>query len=178
MQNNTPTTAAQHDSDEIDLLALLGALIDGKWVIAGFTFCFAVIGVAYALLATPIYQANALIQIEEKSGSSLSGLGELSDMLGSTPEAVTEIELLKSRAVIGQAVENLKLDIIVEPHYFPLIGHWAARRYEPEAAGELAAPLMGFDSYAWGGENVDIFQLEVPNAVSYTHLTLPTTPYV
>lgn len=170
MQNNTPTTAAQHDSDEIDLLALLGALIDGKWVIAGFTFCFAVIGVAYALLATPIYQANALIQIEEKSGSSLSGLGELSDMLGSTPEAVTEIELLKSRAVIGQAVENLKLDIIVEPHYFPLIGHWAARRYEPEAAGELAAPLMGFDSYAWGGENVDIFQLEVPN--SYLNETL------
>ncbi|MAG65349.1 MAG: tyrosine-protein kinase [Pseudomonadales bacterium] len=170
MQNNTPTTAAQHDSDEIDLLALLGALIDGKWVIAGFTFCFAVIGVAYALLATPIYQANALIQIEEKSGSSLSGLGELSDMLGSTPEAVTEIELLKSRAVIGQAVENLKLDIIVEPHYFPLIGHWAARRYEPETTGELAAPLMGFDSYAWGGENVDIFQLEVPN--SYLNETL------
>ena len=170
MQNNTPTTAAQHDSDEIDLLALLGALIDGKWVIAGFTACFAVIGVAYALLATPIYQANALIQIEEKSGSSLSGLGELSDMLGSTPEAVTEIELLKSRAVIGQAVENLKLDIIVEPHYFPLIGHWAARRYEPETAGELAAPLMGFDSYAWGGENVDIFQLEVPN--SYLNETL------
>ena len=46
MQNNTPTTAAQHDSDEIDLLALLGALIDGKWIIIGFTVCFAVIGVA------------------------------------------------------------------------------------------------------------------------------------
>lgn len=164
MQNNTPTTAAQHDSDEIDLLALLGALIDGKWIIAGFTVCFAVIGVAYALLATPIYQANALIQIEEKSGSTLSGLGELSDMLGSTPEAVTEIELLKSRAVIGQAVENLKLDIIVEPNYFPIIGRWMARRFEPETSDAVASPLLGFDSYAWGGENVDIFQLEVPNS--------------
>ena len=164
MQNNTPTTAAQHDSDEIDLLALLGALIDGKWIIAGFTVCFAVIGVAYALLATPIYQANALIQIEEKSGSTLSGLGELSDMLGSTPEAVTEIELLKSRAVIGQAVENLKLDIIVEPHYFPIIGRWMARRYQPETKGEIASPLLGFDSFAWGGENVDIFQLDVPSS--------------
>ena len=125
MQNNTPPTAQQHDSDEIDLLALLGALIDGKWIIAGFTVCFAVIGVAYALLATPIYQANALIQIEEKSGSTLSGLGELSDMLGSTPEAVTEIELLKSRAVIGQAVENLKLDYCrasLLPHHWPLDG--------------------------------------------------------
>lgn len=164
MQNNTPPTAQQHDSDEIDLLALLGALIDGKWIIAGFTVCFAVIGVAYALLATPVYRANALIQIEEKSGSTLSGLGELSDMLGSTPEAVTEIELLKSRAVIGQAVDNLKLDIIVEPRYFPVIGHWLARRYNQESIDELAAPLLGFDSYAWGGENLDIFQLEVPNS--------------
>jgi tyrosine-protein kinase Etk/Wzc len=164
MQNNTPTTAAQHDSDEIDLLALLGALIDGKWVIAGFTVCFAVIGVAYALLATPIYQANALIQIEEKSGNTLSGLGELSDMLGSTPEAVTEIELLKSRAVIGQAVDNLKLDIIVEPHYFPIIGRWMARRYEPGTKDEIASPLLGFDSFAWGGESVHIFQLDVPSS--------------
>lgn len=172
MQNNTPPTAQQHDSDEIDLLALLGALIDGKWIIIGFTVCFAVIGVAYALLATPIYQANALIQIEEKSGSTLSGLGELSDMLGSTPEAVTEIELLKSRAVIGQAVENLKLDIIVEPNYFPVIGRWMARRFEPETSGEVASPLLGFDSYAWGGENVDIFQLEVPNSYLSEHLEL------
>lgn len=164
MQNNTPTTAAQHDSDEIDLLALLGALIDGKWIIVGFTVCFAVIGVAYALLATPIYQANALIQIEEKSGNTLAGLGELSDMLGSTPEAVTEIELLKSRAVIGQAVENLKLDIIVEPNYFPVIGRWMARRFAPETSGEVASPLVGFDSYAWGGESIDIFQFEVPNS--------------
>jgi|TARA_X000001388_G_scaffold35536_1_gene25036 tyrosine-protein kinase Etk/Wzc len=164
MQNNTPPTAQQHDSDEIDLLALLGALIDGKWIIIGFTVCFAVIGLAYALLATPVYQANALIQIEEKSGNTLSGLGELSDMLGSTPEAVTEIELLKSRAVIGQAVDNLKLDIIVEPHYFPIIGRWMARRYEPETKGEIASPLLGFDSFAWGGENVDIFQLDVPNS--------------
>ena len=174
MQNNTPTTAAQHDSDEIDLLALLGALIDGKWVIIGFTVCFAIIGVAYALLATPIYQANALIQIEEKSGNTLSGLGELSDMLGSTPEAVTEIELLKSRAVIGQAVENLKLDIIVEPNYFPLIGRWMARRFEPETSGEVASPLLGFGSYAWGGESVDIFQLEVPNSYLSEPLELVT----
>lgn len=164
MQNNTPPTAQQHDSDEIDLLALLGGLIDGKWIIVGFTVCFAVIGVAYALLATPVYQANALIQIEEKSGNTLSGLGELSDMLGSSPEAVTEIELLKSRAVIGQAVDNLKLDIIVEPHYFPIIGRWMARRYEPETKGEIASSLLGFDSFAWGGESVDIFQLDVPSS--------------
>ena len=161
MQNNTPPVQDQRDNDEIDLLTLLGALIDGKWVIIGFTVLFAIIGVAYALLATPIYQANALLQIEEKTPS-MTGLSEISEMFGSTPVAVTEIELLKSRTVIGQAVENLKLDIVAEPKYFPGIGSWAARRYDPYEAGEVAEPWLGLDSFAWGGEVLEIFQLEVP----------------
>jgi tyrosine-protein kinase Etk/Wzc len=161
MQNNTPPVQDQRDNDEIDLLTLLGALIDGKWIIIGFTVLFAIIGVAYALLATPIYQANALLQIEEKSPS-MTGLSEISEMFGSTPVAVTEIELLKSRTVIGQAVENLKLDILAEPKYFPGIGSWAARRYDPYEAGEVAEPWLGLDSFAWGGEELAIFQLEVP----------------
>ncbi|MGY8810597.1 MAG: polysaccharide biosynthesis tyrosine autokinase [Pseudomonadales bacterium] len=175
MQNNTPSPQApQQDSDEIDLLAVLGTLIDGKWVIIGFTAVFAIVGVAYALLATPIYQANAMIQIEEKSGNTLSGLGELSDMLGSTPQAVTEIELLKSRAVIGQAVDNLKLDVLIEPEYFALIGRYIARRFEPTNPEELASSWFGLDSYAWGGETLDIFQLEVPNAYLNKSLKLVT----
>ncbi len=166
MQNNTPSPQApQHESDEIDLLALLGALIDGKWIIIGFTAAFAVIGVAYALLATPIYQANALIQIEEKSGSSLADLGELSEMLGSTPAAVTEIELLKSRAVVGQAVANLKLDITIEPYYFPFIGKSAAKHFKSDEQDEIASPWFGLDSFSWGGEKLEIFQLEVPNSL-------------
>ncbi len=39
-----------------------------------------------------------------------------------------------------------------------------ARRYQPETKGEIASPLLGFDSFAWGGENVDIFQLDVPSS--------------
>ncbi|UAW99452.1 polysaccharide biosynthesis tyrosine autokinase [Halopseudomonas nanhaiensis] len=169
MQTNQTHT---QDDNEIDLLALLGALIDGKWIILGFTFLFAVAGIAYALLATPIYQANALIQIEEKTGSSLSGLSELTDMFGSTSKAVTEIELLKSRAVIGQAVQNLKLDIIATPKHFPAIGAWAARRFEPESIGDVAQPLFGLDAYAWGGEVIDVFQLDVPPRYLGETLTL------
>jgi len=172
MQNNTPTTAAQHDSDEIDLLALLGALIDGKWVIAGFTACFAVIGVAYALLATPIYQANALIQIEEKSGGGLTAISDVSDMLGASSKAVTEIELIKSRAVVGQAVRNLKLDITVEPKYFPLIGHWIARRFVATEERPIASPWLALNSYSWGGEVLDVFQLDVPYEYLAKRLTL------
>jgi Uncharacterized protein involved in exopolysaccharide biosynthesis len=54
------------DNDEIDLMGLLGTLIDHKWLIASVTGVFMAAGVAYALLATPVYQANALIQVEAK----------------------------------------------------------------------------------------------------------------
>lgn len=173
-QNSLPIQDHSDDDDDIDLLALFGTLIDSKWIIIGITAFFCAVGVAYALLSTPIYQANALVQVEEKKGgmAALGGMGEMSEMFGGTSPAVTEIELLKSRAVLGKAVENLKLDIIVEPNYFPLIGHFLSRHFKPESETELASPLLGLNSYTWGGEKLDIFQLEVPDGYVGKGLTL------
>ena len=113
LMQTTPPTPTKDTSDEIDLLALLGALIDNKLTIAACTGVFAVCGIAYALLATPIYRADAVVQIEEKSQGIGSLLGDAAggDMFSAPSAATTEIELLKSRKVIGQAVDNLKLDI-------------------------------------------------------------------
>lgn len=160
---STPGAAPPSNSDEIDLLALLGALIDNKGIIIACTFLFAVVGVAYALLSTPIYRANAMIQIEEKSSGVGSLLGD-SELFPTTSAAVTEIELLKSRQVIGQAVDNLKLTIVAQPKLFPVIGAFMHRRYQPEPEKPVADAFMGFSSYAWGGEKLDIFQLEVPSS--------------
>ena len=111
----------ESQSQEIDLLALLGALLDRKWFIIFVTAVFAIIGVAVAVLSTPIYKATALVQVEESSPS-VPGLDDMAGMFESSSAAVTEIELLKSRSVIGEAVDTLKLDIIAEPKLFPVIG--------------------------------------------------------
>ncbi|MGH8386142.1 MAG: polysaccharide biosynthesis tyrosine autokinase [Pseudomonas sp.] len=172
--NSLPIQEHRDDDDAIDLLALFGTFIDSKWIIVGITAFFCAVGVAYALLSTPVYQANALVQVEEKKGgmAALGGMGEMSEMFGGTSPAVTEIELLKSRAVLGKAVENLKLDIIVKPNYFPLIGHFLSRRFEPVSENQVASPLLGLNSFTWGGEKLDIFQLEVPDAYLGKGLTL------
>ena len=39
-----------------------------------------------------------------------------------------EIEILRSRSVLGDVVDNLKLDISATPEYFPFIGEALARR--------------------------------------------------
>ena len=159
------------DNDEIDLMGLLGTLIDHKWLIAGVTGVFMAAGVAYALLATPVYQANALIQVEGKKNDPL-GFSDISSMLGKESPSATEIELIKSRRNIGAAVDNLKLDIEVEPNYFPLIGEYIARRFKPDADNSVASPLFGMSSFAWGGEQLKISGVELPRELMGKELSL------
>ncbi|MCM0612646.1 polysaccharide biosynthesis tyrosine autokinase [Marinobacter sediminum] len=152
-QTNAP------QDDEIDLLGLLGPLWDGKWLIAAVTLVFTAIGVFYALVQPSVYRANALIQVEEKQGG-LPGMEELGGLLETPSNAETEIQLIKSRRVLGGVVENLNLEITVRPDYFPLIGATIARRYNG-GEGELAEPMWG-EGYAWGGEKLTITRMEVP----------------
>jgi len=159
------------DDDEIDLLALFGTLVDHKWLIAGVTAGFLFMGATYALLAAPVYRATATIQVEQKKPG-IPGLSDMSDLLGSQSQAVTEIQLLTSRNVIGKAVDALKLDIDIQSSRFPLIGNFLHRRFSPEQAGDIAAPLLGMSRFAWGGEALKIYQLEVPDALLEKELTL------
>ncbi|GEK09928.1 polysaccharide biosynthesis tyrosine autokinase [Pseudoalteromonas peptidolytica] len=161
----------QEESQEIDLMALFGALLDAKWFIAGVTALFMLLGVAYAIFSTPIYQATAMVQVEEKGGS-VPGFDDMSGMFESTSEAVTEIELLKSRSVVGEAVDTLQLDIVVEPKLFPLFGNRAFRNFIALSEGEVAEPSFGAKSYAWGGEKVEIHRFRVPKSAEELEFTL------
>jgi tyrosine-protein kinase Etk/Wzc len=160
-------------AQEIDLMALLGALLDRKLFIIAVTTFFLVVGVAVAVFSTPIYQATSMIQVEEKGGS-VPGFDELGGMFESTSAAVTEIELLKSRSIIGEAVDSLKLDIVAEPKLFPIIGGRAFRKFTPMQAGDLAEPSFGADSYAWGGEKIEVFKFNVPSNAIGAGFTLVT----
>ncbi|UXL40475.1 polysaccharide biosynthesis tyrosine autokinase [Pseudomonas fragi] len=159
------------DNDEIDLMGLLGTLLDHKWLIAGVTGVFMAAGVAYALLATPVYQANALIQVESKK-SDMLGFSDIGSMLGKESPSATEIEIIKSRKNIGAAVDNLQLDLEVNNNYFPLIGEFVARRFKPETDNSVASPLFGMNSYAWGGEQLKLGELELPHELLGKELTL------
>lgn len=165
---------SKSDSDEIDLRQLLGTLLDHKWWILGITGVFFAGSVAYALLATPVYRADAIVQVESKVPS-LPGLSDISQSLGvsaGSAEATTEIALIRSRAVIGSAVDALHLDIQVESKRFPLIGGYLARKAEARAPGVVAAPLFGMSRFGWGGEQLEVFQLDVPTKLINEELIL------
>lgn len=168
-----PSVIANRDNDQdsIDLLGIFGSLIDQKWLIGALTGAFMAAGVAYAVLATPVYLANALVQVEPKKNDML-GFSDLNSMLGGQSPSVTEIGIIKSRAVIGKTVDDLRLDIDVTPNTFPLIGGFLARRYRGETEFSVAPPKFGMNSYAWGGERVEIARLDLPKELLGKKLTL------
>ncbi len=113
-------------SDEIDFIYLAGEVFDKKWLITSITTSFLIIGIIYCLFATPIYRADAMIQIEQNVGNSL--LSNINQILpDSQPESAPEIQLIQSRMVLGKTIEDLKLDIDVKQHYFPVFGAGLAR---------------------------------------------------
>lgn len=87
----------------------------------GITAIFAVAAIVYTLFATPIYSADALVQIEQNTGNSL--VQDIGSALANKPPASeAEIQLIQSRPVLGKTVHDLGLDIAVTKNTFPVFG--------------------------------------------------------
>ena len=123
------------DDDEIDLGELLATLVDSKWLIAFITVVVLIIGTAKALIDKPVYKADAMLQVEENSPS-LGALEPVAALMDSKVPVMAEIELIKSRMILGAAVKNLNLEIIAKPKYFPVIGEAIARRFQQHNEGD------------------------------------------
>ncbi|AHF76511.1 Tyrosine kinase [Sodalis praecaptivus] len=126
MLNKNNFSVAKEDSNEVDLGRIFGSIIDYKWLIFSITSLAAILGILYTLFATPIYQADALVQVESTTGSQIiQNMNSLS--LEAKPVSMTEIELIESRMVLGKTVDDLGLDVTLQQKYFPVLGKGWAR---------------------------------------------------
>ncbi|QKN79920.1 polysaccharide biosynthesis tyrosine autokinase [Scandinavium goeteborgense] len=135
----------QGEVKEINLGMLLGVLLDHYKFIVVFTAVFTFAAMLYAFNATPIYQANALIQIEQKQGNTL--LSNLSQMLpDSQPQSAPEITLLRSRMILGKTVDTLALQTTTQPYYLPVIGRLMAK-LTGQKPGKIALTQLVFPTH-------------------------------
>ncbi|WAU73483.1 polysaccharide biosynthesis tyrosine autokinase [Acinetobacter sp. TR11] len=105
MSQNTNT------EDTIDLKELFFSLIAQWKLIALFIILSLVCALLY-LRATPdTYSVDALVQVEDSKGASAALLGDLSQMIDQKSPAQSEIEILKSRLVLGSVIQALHLDL-------------------------------------------------------------------
>lgn len=160
-QNPLPVAVAGPPDDEIDLVRYLDVLLASRVLIATIAAVVLALGVAYAFLARPVYQADILVQVEDNPNSAKSLLGDVSSLFDVKAEATAEIEILRSRMVVGKAVDNLHLYIYAKPNYLPFFGAWIASR----AKGLSEPGLLGFGGFAWAKESIDVDQFDVPESL-------------
>lgn len=151
-------TQQEADQDEIDLGALAGILWAGKWWIALTCTAALAVGAAWLLNTPPTFQANALIQIEDKAPSLALPEG-LSDLISSGKGASNaELQLLHSRLTLGTAVAKAHLDWVARPLPAPFVGY---------AVAGHGLPLPDFGAltrYARPGDAITLDYLKVPPA--------------
>ena len=134
--------ATPHDN-EIDLIQLLAEMFDHRVMIACITLLFTVCAGIYAYSVTPIYQADALVQIEAKQDNSLlKSLSQFGTDL--SPDVAPELLLLKSRMILGETVDKLGLTYSVKRRMLPVIGPLLerGRKAGELTIGALTLPLL------------------------------------
>ena len=109
---NLSNSASKEDNDEIDLMALLFAILRGWKIIVFFAVLGLLIGILYSRYVNPTYRSDALIQIEENS-KGVAALGaDISELIGSqASKAEAEAELIRSRMILEPVVNLLHLRI-------------------------------------------------------------------
>ena len=163
--NQMPTD--MQDDDEVDLLGLVDVLLDARWLILACTVVVLLLGTAYAVLTRPVYEANSLIQVEDTAPNAAGAFGEAANLFDIKSPASAEMEILRSRLVVGQAVDQLQLYVTAKPKYLPVVGAWLAAR-----STSLSNPMGG---YVTGRESIRLAQLEVPQPLEGKAMTLIAT---
>ncbi len=110
-----------NNEDTIDLRELFFSLIMQWKLILLCVLLSIVLALLYLRVTSDTYSVDALVQVESpKGGASAALLGqELSNVMDTTglgqQLAQAEIEILRSRLVVGTTIEKLNLDITVQP---------------------------------------------------------------
>lgn len=149
----------KESAEAIDLIAVLDMLWRCRRLIAKTVGSVLVLGALYACFAKPVYESNMLVRVENNDdGAANQLLGNLSSMLGMKSSDDAEVEILRSRDLVGAATDRTRFDILAEPKRFPLIGEWIAR-----GSDQISIPgLFGVGGYAWGNESIAIDRFDTP----------------
>ena len=114
----------QPKDDEIDLRQIWDVLSFNKYKIIASGGVGLLLALVYVLVASPVYEANALVQIESNKQNNI--LGDAQALLGGGggggSKSDAEINLARSRMVLGRTVDEVKSDVVIAYKQIPIIG--------------------------------------------------------
>lgn len=123
LASSTPvrTTAANMsapdpDDDNIDLRALLSTIWRGKWFISFVTILALLAGGYYAyVVAVPMYRSTSVVMLQTQEQQIVDLQSVMSGMTGDSSEVNSEVEVLRSRGLMGKVVD--RLDLTRDPEF-------------------------------------------------------------
>ena len=152
---------------------MLRLLRDHIFEVLGIALAVTALALAYVFIATPIYEADVLVRVDQPEPNAL-GLSTLNGQQGQqyappAPSPSAEMAVMQSRSVLEPIIEKYRFDVTITPKTMPVIGYIANKFATP---GEPSRAWFGMSSYAWGGEQVHIGQMTVPHSLEERDLTL------
>jgi tyrosine-protein kinase Etk/Wzc len=148
-------------------------LIEGKKTILVTLLTVLLATAVYLVLAPRTYKADALLRIDKNKAllsAPLRSEANQAPTEAESPRAQREVEILRSRSVLGKVVDDLNLMVEFSPCYFPIIGETLARRHDDHDG--ISDPWWGFSRWAWGGEKLKIVSFDVPDRFLGKEFTL------
>ena len=130
------------------------------------TCLFILGGLLYNFVTQPVYSADTLLRIEQlKDATNGSELGDDLTLHGAVSPFIAELQILRSRTILGIAVDRFQLDIEAKPKLFPLFGQAIARWRDSriysdngiESQGNSLQQLL----YAWGGGKIQVDNFDI-----------------
>lgn len=141
-----------------DLVSYVTLMAQHVRLIGGCTAAFLLAALVWLIWTPQVYESSMLFHIEEDSpAAQRNTVSDLSTAFDKKAAPLAEIELLRSRLVVGAAVDQLQLAVSSQPRYFPVLGALSARY-----GGRAAAAVVG--GYVWGRQAVQPVRFEVPDA--------------
>ncbi len=104
------TPPSNSEDDVIDLSTLLGALWRGKVYILTAVFAAVLLSGIYAyVLATPMYRSTAVVMLNNREEQVVELGNVVGGLTADSTVVNTEVEVLKSRILLGKVVDELEL---------------------------------------------------------------------
>ncbi|MGH8502329.1 MAG: polysaccharide biosynthesis tyrosine autokinase [Gammaproteobacteria bacterium] len=172
VSEHLPVVNADPGLQGMTLNEFLEILWKSRWAVAAILSIFSVVGLLHISFAQPVYRSDALLQVGQQSAGTglLGGSRQVSQVFEATTVEM-EMELLKSRMVLGQVADQFDLDISVQPVHFPIVRDaipWFDKLEKVAAPWfNLGARLdlngwLNLDKYARGDESIEIARLDIP----------------
>lgn len=160
--------------DNIKPQEIIGAILSAWPVLLVFLLIGYGIG-RYNTYTTPsTYKADALLQVETTSNQARIALSQTASAIEQSTALPAEIEILRSRKILGEVARRAGLDIEIMPSFLPYIGEAIWRNHRGQDFGAPPSWVGPFvrSRHAWGGEKLVVSAFEVPKKLENVRFSI------